>query len=227
VTASTDRLSPATGSQAGAAAQAGSTAGGAFGSTSGGRGGGAGFGSTQSTLGSAASGANVGALDARGGTGLGGGGQSIMEGVRITADTSSNALLVYASTENYQIIERTLVQLDRPLAQVAVDATVAGQPELRRSVLSQQCLQGHTPCRIQHTNLAAGRSFGECRRACGRSAQPRISGFQFPGRRRSGPERRPRLIQEQQELTRGGIPRVGSPGRDLNGVMSLRRFGLQ
>ncbi len=34
-------------------------------------------------------------------------------------------MLVYASTENYQIVERTLVQLDRPQLQVAIDATVA------------------------------------------------------------------------------------------------------
>jgi general secretion pathway protein D len=45
--------------------------------------------------------------------------------VRITADVISNALLVYASTENYQIIQRTLTQLDRPQLQVAIDATVA------------------------------------------------------------------------------------------------------
>jgi general secretion pathway protein D len=132
VTASSDRLSPSTGGQAGSTA-GGSTTGGGLGSgfgtsTGGSRGGGAGFGSTQSTLGSAASGANAGALDARGASGLGGGAggnQPILEGVRITADASSNALLIYASTENYQLIERTLVQLDRPLAQVAIDATVA------------------------------------------------------------------------------------------------------
>jgi len=34
-------------------------------------------------------------------------------------------LLIYASQENYQIIERTLIQVDRPQLQVAIDATVA------------------------------------------------------------------------------------------------------
>jgi general secretion pathway protein D len=129
-TTSADRLaSNNTGGQAGSTTQTGAAgAGGGFGSTNqGNRGGGGGFGSTQSTLGSSASGANANALDARGATGLGGAGgnQPILEGVRITADVTSNALLIYASTENYQIIERTLSQLDRPQLQVAIDATVA------------------------------------------------------------------------------------------------------
>ena len=38
---------------------------------------------------------------------------------------SSNSLLIYASNENYQLILRTLAQLDRPQLQVAIDATVA------------------------------------------------------------------------------------------------------
>jgi general secretion pathway protein D len=45
--------------------------------------------------------------------------------VRITPDVIGNSLLIYASNENYQIIARTLVQLDRPQLQVAIDATVA------------------------------------------------------------------------------------------------------
>ncbi len=51
--------------------------------------------------------------------------QPLLEGVRITADASSNSLLIYASNENYQLILRTLGQLDRPQLQVAIDATVA------------------------------------------------------------------------------------------------------
>jgi general secretion pathway protein D len=45
--------------------------------------------------------------------------------VRITPDVTGNALLIYASTENYQIVARTLAQLDRPKLQVAIDSTVA------------------------------------------------------------------------------------------------------
>ena len=54
-----------------------------------------------------------------------GGDNSVMPGVRITADTSANTLLVYGSAENYRIVERALEQIDRPRAQVAIDVTIA------------------------------------------------------------------------------------------------------
>lgn len=50
---------------------------------------------------------------------------SLLPGVRITADVTNNSLLIYASAENYRIIESTLRQLDRPQLQVAFDATIA------------------------------------------------------------------------------------------------------
>jgi general secretion pathway protein D len=52
-------------------------------------------------------------------------GSAILPGVRITPDVVNNALLIYASRENYRIIERTLNQLDRPQLQVAIDLTIA------------------------------------------------------------------------------------------------------
>src|SRR5262245_686767 len=52
-------------------------------------------------------------------------GAPLLQGVRITADVVNNTLLIYASQENYRIIERTLRQIDRPQLQVAIDATVA------------------------------------------------------------------------------------------------------
>jgi general secretion pathway protein D len=55
----------------------------------------------------------------------GGGGTALLQGVRITADTVNNTLLINASQENYKIIERTLRQVDRPQLQVAIDATIA------------------------------------------------------------------------------------------------------
>ena len=55
----------------------------------------------------------------------GGGGSPLLQGVRITADAVNNALLIYASQENYRIIERTVRQIDRPQLQVAIEATVA------------------------------------------------------------------------------------------------------
>ena len=54
-----------------------------------------------------------------------GGGQPVLEGVKITADVSTNSLLIYASAENYRIIEQTIRQLDQPQAQVGIDATIA------------------------------------------------------------------------------------------------------
>lgn len=49
----------------------------------------------------------------------------ILSGVRITADVANNALLVFASQENYSIIERAIREVDRPPLQVAIDATIA------------------------------------------------------------------------------------------------------
>jgi general secretion pathway protein D len=62
---------------------------------------------------------------AGGGPGGPGGTGAILPGVRITADVVNNALLIYANQENYRIIERAILQLDRPLLQVAIDLTIA------------------------------------------------------------------------------------------------------
>ena len=50
---------------------------------------------------------------------------AILQGVRITPDVVNNSLLIYASEENYRIIEGALRQIDRPQLQVAFDATIA------------------------------------------------------------------------------------------------------
>jgi general secretion pathway protein D len=54
-----------------------------------------------------------------------GGSAPLLTGVRITPDVVNNSLLVYASRENYRIIERAIQQIDRPQMQVAIDATIA------------------------------------------------------------------------------------------------------
>jgi general secretion pathway protein D len=88
--------------------------------------GGLGAGSTLGRTGAqAAASTDTSALEGRTPTGGAGGGQPVLEGVRITPDVAGNSLLIYASTENYQIIARTLAQLDRPKLQVAIEATVA------------------------------------------------------------------------------------------------------
>jgi general secretion pathway protein D len=64
-----------------------------------------------------------GALD--NGHGAGGNGQPVLQDVRITPDAVNNTLLIYADQANYRIIEATLVQIDEPQLQVAIDATIA------------------------------------------------------------------------------------------------------
>ena len=84
------------------------------------------FGGGSSTLGTAAAtaaGTPASAFDAR--STASGGGQSAFEGIKISADVSTNSLLIFASAENYRIIEQTIRQLDQPQAQVGIDATIA------------------------------------------------------------------------------------------------------
>jgi general secretion pathway protein D len=87
-----------------------------------------GFGS-RSTTGTSANGTpgkdgGTASLDS-GNQGAGSGGPPVLQGVRITADTVNNSLLIYADQENYRIIETTLEQVDQPQLQVAIDATIA------------------------------------------------------------------------------------------------------
>ncbi|MET4482777.1 type II secretion system secretin GspD [Bradyrhizobium sp. F1.13.3] len=67
---------------------------------------------------------NNAALDAGRGSG-GGDGQAVMQDVRITPDVVNNNLLIYADQAKYRIIETTLLQIDEPQLQVAIDATIA------------------------------------------------------------------------------------------------------
>ncbi|QPF94532.1 type II secretion system secretin GspD [Bradyrhizobium commune] len=60
-----------------------------------------------------------------GGRGGGPGGAGVLDGVRITADSVNNTLLIYASQEQYRIIEQTIKEIDQPQLQVAIDATIA------------------------------------------------------------------------------------------------------
>jgi general secretion pathway protein D len=91
-------------------------------STGGSINGASGFGASQTT---SANGSNFGSLDGSSGGGGAGGGRPVLQGVRITADTVNNSLLIYADQENYRIVQTTLQQLDRPQLQVAIDATIA------------------------------------------------------------------------------------------------------
>lgn len=53
------------------------------------------------------------------------GGPAILPNVRITADIANNSLLIYASRDQYKIVERAIFELDRAPLQVAIDVTVA------------------------------------------------------------------------------------------------------
>jgi general secretion pathway protein D len=78
------------------------------------------------------SGAATGVQDPQSGIGglLGGsarpaGGPGILPNVRITADVTNNAVLVYADQESQRIVEQTIRQIDRPQRQIAIEATIA------------------------------------------------------------------------------------------------------
>jgi general secretion pathway protein D len=82
-----------------------------------GTGGTTGFGATQPTAANGAGASEAGSRTA--------GGPPVLQGVRITADTVNNTLLIYADQESYRIIASTLQQVDQPQLQVAIDATIA------------------------------------------------------------------------------------------------------
>jgi general secretion pathway protein D len=68
---------------------------------------------------------DLSAAGSGGAFGAAGNGQSAQANIRITPDIVNNSILVYASQETQHIVEQTLRQIDRPLMQVAIDATVA------------------------------------------------------------------------------------------------------
>jgi general secretion pathway protein D len=53
------------------------------------------------------------------------GSASYLPNVRITADVTNNAILVYANNESQRIVERTIRAIDRPQRQIAIEATIA------------------------------------------------------------------------------------------------------
>jgi general secretion pathway protein D len=53
------------------------------------------------------------------------GGNALLQNIRITADVTNNAVLVYADQESQRIVEQTIRQIDRPQRQIAIEATIA------------------------------------------------------------------------------------------------------
>jgi len=79
---------------------------------------------SEGGFGSATAGATTTTDDGLGGAG-GGSGQAVLANVRITPDVTNNSILIYADREAYRIIERALVDIDRPAIQVAIEAMIA------------------------------------------------------------------------------------------------------
>src|SRR3954468_4228905 len=50
---------------------------------------------------------------------------AVLQNVRITADVTNNAVLVYANADSQRVVEQTIRQIDRPHRQVAIEATIA------------------------------------------------------------------------------------------------------
>jgi general secretion pathway protein D len=78
----------------------------------------------------AAPASNAGGSDYGAGGLLGSGGGkpsagAALQNVRITADVTNNAVLVYADQESQRIVEQTIRQIDRPQRQIAIEATIA------------------------------------------------------------------------------------------------------
>lgn len=65
---------------------------------------------------------NAGGLS---GVGAKSGINGILQNVRITADVTNNAVLVYGNQEAQRIVEQTIRQIDRPQRQIAIEATIA------------------------------------------------------------------------------------------------------
>ena len=51
--------------------------------------------------------------------------RGVLPDVRITADVPNNAIIIFSNAHDYAIIERALLQIDRPKLQVAIEASVA------------------------------------------------------------------------------------------------------
>jgi general secretion pathway protein D len=148
--------------------------------------GGAGLGGAVSGGGVTAGGA-IGGVGGLGGLGGGTGGAAILANVRITADVTNNALLIYANQENYRIIERTLRQLDRPSLQVSVDATIA-------EVVLNNNLNYGVQFFLKSQDLGLGRDKGSIslNNIGGAALRRALPGFNFL----LGSEAEPRLIIE-------------------------------
>lgn len=89
--------------------------------------------------------------------GGGNSGQAPLPNVRITADVANNSLLIFASRDQYKVLERAIFELDKAPLQVAIDVTVAEitlKDQLQYGV--QYFLQNHTSQPYQQGSVGFG-----------------------------------------------------------------------
>jgi general secretion pathway protein D len=79
--------------------------------------------------------------------------KGVFQNVRITADAANNSIVIFSNQEDYNVIERSLRELDRPQMQVAIEATIA-------EVTLTDALQYGVQYYIGSSNIGAGTNNG-------------------------------------------------------------------
>ena len=137
---------------------------GGFGGNGSGIGGAGGAAPPLRVLGAAPASGAGGGPDYSAGSALGNGGKSsggaILQNVRITADITNNAVLVYADAESQRIVEQTIRQIDRPQRQIAIEATIAEVTLNDQLNYGVQFFLASQKGSIVNTTAAAGTSTG-------------------------------------------------------------------
>ncbi|HET6375585.1 MAG TPA: type II secretion system protein GspD, partial [Methylocella sp.] len=105
----------------------------------------------------------------------------LLPGVRILPDVPNNTVVIYADAEQYRIIERALANLDRPLAQVAVDVTIAEVSLNNNLNYGVQFFLGNliTTAGTSGTTATVGGGASAFNTATGLPISPRVPGFNF------------------------------------------------
>lgn len=113
----------------------------------------------------------------------GSGGPAPFPNVRISADVANNALLIYATREQYKAIERAVRELDRAPLQVAIDTIIA-------EVTLSDSLQYGVQFFVTSSDLGLGKNKGSIGYGESKTLKRMIPGFNLL----LGPAQDPRLI---------------------------------
>jgi general secretion pathway protein D len=84
-------------------------------------------------------------------------GQAPLPNVRITADVANNSLLIFASRDQYKMVERAIFELDKAPLQVAIDVTIA---EITLKDQLQYGVQYYLKNNTSNANQAGSVGFG-------------------------------------------------------------------